>query len=319
MRFLILLALIGFQLGCQTAPQKEEQVHIPPALTPTPPKQESTNVGQVPSVPTPSPMPPSENEVQRPTSDRAKVAIILGPGGLRAYAHAGVLQEVHRSKVNLVGIGGLEIGALPAALYAMKPQAFEAEWQMMKLKEDDFTDRGIIGGAKAKDLSSWEGFFKTVFGSSRLDDARIPFACMTVQMDRQLAVVVNKGVAAQTLSNCLAFPPLFKPTDRFIAGTNQLSALAQHFRLRHGATHIIYVDLLSERSRPISKNEDTAVIWSLMSASLQAQAGYAQEILRVPLSGELNQFSQRRDMIRKGKEASARSLNNLLQKIGAFQ
>lgn len=320
MRILILLALMALQFGCQTTSHRgQEPVSIPPALTPSAPKPEPPNLGQVPAMSTPTPVPPAATEMSRPTADRAKVALILGPGGLRAYAHAGVLQEVHRSKINLVGIGGLEMGALPAALYAMKPQAFEAEWQMMKLKEDDFSDRGIIGGAKAKDLASWDDFLKTVFGSGRLDDARIPFACVTIQMDRQQAAIVNKGVVAQALPGCLAFPPLFKPVDRFIAGANQLSALAQHFRVRFGATHVIYVDLLSERGRPISKNEDTAVLWSLMSTSLQSQAAYIQETLRVPLSGELNQFSQRRDMIQKGKEASARSLNNLLQKIGAFQ
>ncbi len=318
MKLLFLLALVLLQFGCQTTSRREEAAPIPPALSPTAPKSEPSREGlsQVPALGTPTPA-PFPGEPTKTGTEKAKVAIILGPGGLRAYAHAGVLQEIHRAKINLVGIGGLEMGALPAALYAMKPQAFEAEWQMMKLKEEDFSERGLIGGSKAKDLSDWENFLKTTFSSSRFDDARIPFGCITVQMDRQQAMVISKGVVAQSLPNCLAFPPLFKPVDRFIAGADQLGTLAQHFRQK-GATHILYVDLLSERSRPISKTEDLAVLWSLMSASLQSQAAYAQETLRIPVSGELNQFSQRRELIQKGKETSARSLTNLLQKMGAF-
>jgi predicted acylesterase/phospholipase RssA len=318
MKLIGLVLLLALQFGCQTSSRKEEHPPVPPALSPSAPKQEPNReaLSQVPSLSTPTPL-PSNGEIPKTSFEKAKLAIILGPGGLRAYAHAGVLQEIHRAKINLVGIGGLEMGALPAALYAMKPQAFEAEWQMMKLKEEDFSERGIISGTKAKDLSSWDTYLKTVFGSGRFEDARIPFGCITVQMDRQQAMVVSKGVVAQTLPSCLAFPPLFKPVDRFVAGTDQLSALVQHFRQK-GATHILYVDLLADRSKPLSKNEDISILWSLMSASLQAQAGYTQESLRISLNGDLNQFSQRREMIQKGKEASGRSLNNLLQKLGAY-
>lgn len=316
MKIAILLALLAFQFGCQTTPSREEPTPIPPALSPSAPRAEP-NRDQMMQIPPMTATPtPGQAEPSRPV-EKAKLAIILGPGGLRAYAHAGVLQEIHRAKINLVGIGGLEMGALPAALYAMKPQAFEAEWQMMKLKEEDFSDRSLIGGTKAKDLSAWEGFLRTVFGSARLEDARIPFGCITVQMDRQQAMVISKGVVSQTLPNCLAFPPLFKPYDRFVAGADQLGTLVQHFRQR-GATHILYVDLLSERSKSIAKTEEAAVLWSLMSASLQSQMAYAAETLKVPLSTELTQFSSRRDLIAKGKEISAKSLTNLLQRMGAF-
>lgn len=313
---LIFLSVV-LLVGCQPQSKKPDTTQVPPALSPTPPKSQTQGSSEVVNpVATPTPSETPATEAAKP-GEKAKVALILGPGGLRAYAHAGVLQEIHRSKAQVVAVGGLEMGALAAALYSQKPQAFEAEWQMMKLKEQDFFDRGLMGGSSAKDLSQWNDYLKSVFGSARLEDGRLPFACVTLQLDRQQSMVVSKGVISQNLAGCMAFPPLFKPEDRFIAGADQLGLLAQFFRQK-GATHIIYVDLLSDRSRSLSKDESTAVIWSLVSSSLQAQLPLVQEILKVPISGELNQFSQRKDLIQKGKEATAKNLNSILQKIGAF-
>ena len=73
--------------------------------------------------------------------------MILGPGGLRSYAHAGLLQEVAKAKIPIYWVGGLEMGALPASLFALKGQPFEAEWQMMKLKEEDLIRKGLLTGS----------------------------------------------------------------------------------------------------------------------------------------------------------------------------
>lgn len=313
---LVLLSL-AVLVGCQPQSKKPDTTQVPPALSPTPPKglpQGSSEVAAPVTTPTPSETPLPETVK---VGEKAKVALILGPGGLRAYAHAGVLQEIHRSKAQVVAVGGLEMGALAAALYSQKPQAFEAEWQMMKLKEQDFFERGLMGGSSVKDLSQWNDYLKSVFGSARLEDGRLPFACVTLQLDRQQSMVVSKGLVTQNLAGCLAFPPLFKPEDRFVAGADQLGLLVQFFRQK-GATHVIYVDLLSDRTRSLSKDESTAVVWSLVSSSLQAQLPLVQEVLKIPISGELNQFSQRKDLIQKGKEATAKNLNSILQKIGAF-
>jgi NTE family protein len=319
-KFYLLLPALFFALSaCQSTETKNEspvdQKHTapmpPPALTPT----------EVRDIVKPSvTLSPTAPVVEVPANlnlkkEKPKVALILGPGGLRAFAHAGVLQEFHRAKFPLFAVGGLEAGALPAALFTSKPQAFEVEWQMMKLKEDDFFESGLMSGKKPKDLKDWQDLLKGYFAANRIEDSRISFGCITTQMDKNLPMVISKGTFEKFLPYCLAFPPLFKSFDRHIAGAQQLTSLIQHFKSK-GANYFIYVDLLSDKQKKVLKSDENLVLWNQIAQSLQLQQVGAHEVIRIPISDELTAFSARRELVQKGREATTRAVQNLMSKLG---
>lgn len=312
------LVVTAALLGCQTGKKKVDQSNqgaIQTAESPVPPPppmpRDFSTGAEIPVV---IPERPPEPVKAR---EKPKLAIILGPGGFRAFAHAGVIQEIHRMRLPVVAIGGLEMGALAAALYANKGQGFESEWQMLKLKEGDFVRRGLIGGAEPKDLRDWKEYLATTFGSARIEDARIPFACITVNLEKQHVLVMSKGSFAQALPYCVSYPPFFKSFDRHVAGASQLAALSRYFRQR-GATHVLFVDVLSEKAKPplAIKDDANAVIWNVTASALESQASYVQEILEVPIDFEITNFARRRDMVRLGRDWTIKSLPGLLQKLG---
>jgi len=319
---LFLLTLV-FAAGCQSvrkAPRTGESTKDPKAptsspRTTTPPP--SFPVDEDTAPPTSEALPPDETPVVKPPPEKPKLALILGPGGTRAFAHAGVLQEIHRSQLPVQFIAGLELGALPAALYAAKPQAFEAEWQMSKLKDEDFVRRSLMGGSQAVDLKEWRGYFQTIFSTARVDDARIPFACLTYQHSKQQILILNKGTFVQALPFCLSYPPIFRSYEGHQAAASQLSILTKYLRQK-GATHIIYVDVLGDKGRllPARTDEQVGLIWNLTQAHLVSQTGLVDDILRIPLSDEISSFAKRRDMIKQGRDAAKRGLVPILKKYG---
>lgn len=324
-RILVLGSALVFLAGCQSlkkAPTREARPTTPPATSGAPPPPTTSNT---PS-PVEEPAPPVSEEPaftepvvspRPPDTRNAKIALILGPGGIRAWAHAGVLQEIHRSKLPVQFIAGLEMGALPAALYSAKPQAFEAEWQMSKLKDEDFVRRSLIGGTQTADLKDWRGYFQAQFGSARIDEGRLGFACLTSQNDKQQILILNKGGYAQAMPFCLSYPPLFRVYEGHQAAASQLTVLAKYLRQK-GATHVIYVDVLGDRGRllPARTDENIQLIWNLTQSHLASQLAAVDDVLRIPLSGEITAFSRRRDMIKQGKDAAAKGLKPILKKYG---
>lgn len=316
------LLLLSFAVlaGCQSvkkAPGRDPRPATPPASTGAPPPAPPVVDEPLPPIsdepaPPETPAPPPRTEPRA-----AKIGLILGPGGMRAWAHAGVLQEIHRSQLPVQFIAGLEMGALPAALYASKPQAFEAEWQMSKLKDEDLVRRSLMGGGTAVDLKDWRPYFQAQFGTSRIDDARLPFACLTYQNDKQQILILNKGGFAQAMPFCLSYPPIFRTYEGHHAAASQLTVLAKYLRQK-GATHLIYVDVLGDRGRllPARGDESVQLIWNLTQAHLTSQSPVVDDVLRIPLSEEITSFSRRRDMIKQGKEAAARGLKPILKKYG---
>lgn len=305
--------------GCQTfkkTPSREGETKVPPSLRPSTPVETRTDEGTPPS----SSGFATRDEVpvaKAPPVEKPRLALILGPGGARAFAHAGVLQEIHRTQLPIQFIAGLEMGALPAALYATKPQAFEAEWQMMKLKDEDFVRRSLMGGSQNVDLKEWNDYFQSVFSTARVDEARIPYACLTFQNEKQQILILNKGTFVQAMPFCMAYPPVFKSFEGHQAAASQLTVLAKYLRQK-GATHIIYVDLIGDRGRLLSNrsDENVGLVWTLTQAHLASQWGAVDDILHIQISDEITSFSRRRDMIKQGKESAKRGLAPILKKYG---
>jgi hypothetical protein len=116
------------------------------------------------SLPTAGPMAEIETPQAAPhtkhpvlSKSRPRLALILGPGGLRAYAHAGFVQELAKARIPISFMVGVEMGAVPAALYAYKGQPFDPEWQMMKFKEEDLIKSSLLSRAGAQKVESLAG------------------------------------------------------------------------------------------------------------------------------------------------------------------
>ena len=75
-----------------------------------------------------SPPPPAHNEAR-------KVAVILGPGGAKAFAHVGVLKAFQQQRIPIDKIEGLEWGALIGALYSEKAQINDVEWKLYRMEQ----------------------------------------------------------------------------------------------------------------------------------------------------------------------------------------
>lgn len=319
------LSLVGCQ-SLKKAPGRDTDVRkgrsevtrttpTPPPVAPPAVEVGETTPSQV--VPPPASEPPTEEAPIKPVHEKPRIALILGPGGARAFAHAGVLQEIHRSQLPIQFIGGLEMGALAAAAYANKPQAFEAEWQMMKLKDEDLSSRGIMGGKQPVDLKDWRGYLAGIFGSSRVEDARLPFACLTYQYEKQQILILNKGTFAQSLPYCLSYPPFFKMYESHHAAASHLGVLAKYLRQK-GATHVIYVDLLGDRGRmlPGFGDDNNALVWNLTQSHLYSQWNWADDVLRIPVTDDVTAFNRRRDIVKQARDATKKALAPILKKYG---
>ena len=107
-----------------------------------------------------------------------KVGLILGPGGMKAYAHIGVLRELQRARVPVTAVAGLEWGAIIGGLYSVQGQANDAEWKAFKLREADLPSSGFLSSrAKAQPISTLNEFLETSFGTGAIEKAKIDFGC----------------------------------------------------------------------------------------------------------------------------------------------
>lgn len=257
----------------------------------------------------------------RPLPEIPKIGIILGPGGAKAYAHIGVLQEFQKNKIPVHSIVGIEMGALAASLYAWRASVNDVEWQMFKLKEDDMIKKSFMSSNKVPEIKVLNSFFKTTFQGLKVEDLKKPFACPALNLNKNQIFVMSKGPLDQLLPYCMPYPPVFKPYQNNISYTRDVKSIAEFLRQR-GANYIVLVNVLAGNplKTPIFDAESTD---NLLWAELSNQFSKPNQIVDYTINLNLENYSiidfsqsQRRDMMKKGSDLSYKSIQNMAKKLG---
>ena len=71
------------------------------------------------------------------STDHSKVAIALGGGGARGYAHIGVLEELAARDYQVVRVAGTSMGAVVGALFASGHLPEFTEWVLELRRRSD--------------------------------------------------------------------------------------------------------------------------------------------------------------------------------------
>lgn len=281
----------------EEAPTEESQTKIPESLRPTLPV--------IPEIQSPTSSVSSEGTREQSNLGAAnvpKIGLILGPGAVRAYAHVGVVQELAKAKLPIVSVVGIETGALVASIFAAKGQAFDAEWQMFKLK----------------DFRSMGNFLSSIFQNQKVEDFKVSFACPSFNLQKQQNFMMNKGQVSQMLPYCLSYPPLLRPYNKNVAGVTELKAAAEYLRSK-GANYIIYVHVLNGTAGLLTKgvDEDLNVSWNTVAQALSRQWPSVDYVISVSVQDiDLINFDQRRVLLQRGLDAGQNAAAQIARRLG---
>jgi len=72
-----------------------------------------------------------------------KIALVLGGGAARGFAHVGVIRVLEQEKIPLQMIVGTSAGSLIGALYAADPNSFNLEWLAFSIEKEDIFDYSV--------------------------------------------------------------------------------------------------------------------------------------------------------------------------------
>src|SRR4030065_2169423 len=113
------------------------------------------------------------------TGNRARVALVLGGGAARGFAHVGVIRALEQEKIPIDLIVGTSVGSLIGAIYAHDMNSFELEWTAFTLEKEHLFDYALIsavtgmGPVKGDKL---EGFIKNKIPVANIENLKLPYA-----------------------------------------------------------------------------------------------------------------------------------------------
>lgn len=318
---LVVLSSLVLLLGCQSW-----KIETRPGTRPAPSEEQIQKDGSKPEDSSgvmiqDSPTYTAPKEVIAPKTavpSGPKIGIIFGPGLTYVYSQIGVMQELHRAKMPVHAVAGLEWGSLIGALYAQKEQPNDVEWQMSKLDPDVLSPSGSFFSAnKGKNLTEITDFLDEAFKSAKLEDLQLSFSCLSLDLIRRQYFWNKKGDVRQTLPYCLASSPLFSPYRNQVSGVD--IKLAADMLKSKGAEYIILINTLPLAASPLPAGSDPRdeTLWSLHQIHTSRAAQFVNYVITVsPPPGKILDAGDRRQLIKLGRDAGALAAGKLSAKLG---
>lgn len=179
-----------------------------------------------------------------------RVALVLGSGGPRGFAHIGVLLALEEAGVRPDLIVGSSAGALVGALHAAGLSARELEALAMDVNLIEFFELRMVTGGPASGRALQDYVNRQVRGR-RIERFPVAFAAVAAREGTGEPVIFNAGDAGAAVRASSASPGQFAPVRigeaRYVDG-DEASPVPIRAARRLGAAVVIAVDVSAHLS-----------------------------------------------------------------------
>lgn len=145
-------------------------------------------------------------------SPKGRVALALGSGGARGYAHIGVIDELQRRGYEIVGIAGSSMGALVGGLHAAGSLDEFSDWAktltqraVLRLLDPSITAAGVLRAEKILDA------VRDILGDATIESLPIPFTAVATDLIAGKSVWLQRGPVDAAIRASIAIPGVIVP------------------------------------------------------------------------------------------------------------
>ncbi len=253
------------------------------------------------------------------------IALALGGGGAKGFAHIGVLKVLESHGIQAQIIAGTSAGSFVGALYASGLTPFELQALALNLREAEIRDltfnrEGFLLGQRLQD------YVNMVVGNRQMQDFPRRFAAVATEMQTGRKVAFSRGNVGQAVRASCSIPNVFVPVTiadkRYVDG-GLVSPIPVETAKDMGADLVIAVDI-SARPRPGQRSSP----WGLLNQTItiMGQAGIDRELAMASVviqpdvsamgAGDL---ASRHAAILAGERAAQAQLPAIQEAIAAFR
>ncbi|PMR71515.1 patatin-like phospholipase family protein [Halomonas heilongjiangensis] len=144
-----------------------------------------------------------------------RVALVLGSGGARGYAHIGVIEVLEARGYEIVAISGCSMGALVGGIYAAGELPAYRDWvcrldyfDVLRLVDVTWSPMGAMRASKV--MSKLE----SLIGATRIEELPIPLTTVATDLVRQREVWFQSGSLLEAIRASIAVPGVITPVHR---------------------------------------------------------------------------------------------------------
>ncbi|OBK25106.1 esterase [Mycobacterium asiaticum] len=143
-----------------------------------------------------------------------RVALALGSGGARGYAHIGVIQALTERGYEVVGIAGSSMGAVVGGVQAAGRLDELADWArsltqrtILRLLDPSLSAAGVLRAEKILDA------VRDILGPITIEELEIPYTAVATDLLTGKSVWFQRGPLDQAIRASIAIPGVIAPHE----------------------------------------------------------------------------------------------------------
>ncbi len=265
------------------------------------------------------------NSASPPTTGVAppqfKVALALGGGAARGFAHIGVIKALEAQGIIPDIIVGTSAGSVVGALYAAGYNGFELQQLSMQMDESQVSDwsmpnRGMIKG------EALQVFINNAVKNRTLEKMNKVFAVVATDLNSGEMIVFRTGNTGMAVRASSSVPGIFQPVSinghEYVDG-GLVSPVPVRVARSLGADFVIAVDI---SDKPINNKTESSIEVMLQTFNIMGQSisrgelPEADIVIRPVTPGiSSTDFKDRHMAVLQGEKAVAAILPELKEKL----
>ena len=245
-----------------------------------------------------------------------KIALVLGGGAARGFAHVGVIRVLEQEKIPIHMIVGTSVGSLIGALYASDPNSFNLEWLSFTIEKDDIFDYSVIyskmGPVQGERL---EKFVQTKVKAKTMEQMKIPFYAVATDLNEGNTWVFEKGSVAKAVRASSSIPGIFQPLElggKMYVDGGVTDNLPVDVARAKGADIIIAVNISKNIRNPQVNTLIDVIMQSIniMGRELCTYKSRGYDVLIEPNVGDvgMTDFTQKKRLMDAGIQAAKQAI-----------
>lgn len=257
------------------------------------------------------------------TQPKPDVALVLGGGGARGYAHIGVIKALEQAGIPIDLVVGTSAGSMMGAIYADTGSAEELERIAMAATFWDYADianiplfGGVISG------NHLEKFLQKNLHSEQFNQLKVPFVAVTTNLIKGDVYTIQAGPIPPAVLASAAIPGVVKPVHlygKILVDGGVVDNVAVDIAERYHPKIIIAVDVSSDLDANVPGSSFTILSRSYditLKTLSNMQLKNTQFVIR-PKLGNVGMFdmSHNEQLVKQGYIAAQAMLPSIKQAI----
>lgn len=250
----------------------------------------------------------------QPPAEPAKIAVVLGAGASRGFAHIGVLKVLEANRIPVHMIVGTSAGSFVGSLYAYGYNSFQLQEMALSIKKGDIIDvtvpdNGFVKGDKL------EEYINRTLHNTTIEKLRTPFYAVATSIPDGKEVVFGMGNTGKAVRASCSIPGVFRPArilDKMYVDGGVVSPVAVDAAKRYGAEVVIAVDISADLDikTPVGTIETILQSINIMYSKLAAAQLVRADVVIRPKVGHIgsSDFEKRHEAILEGEKAAMEAL-----------